>query len=240
MKPQHRIALLWGAFLALLLIAPVYGASMNKSISIESGGQSNGESTVNGSISIGEDATVTGSVKTVNGTIRIERNAKVEDAGTVNGSIRIASGVTADDLSSVNGSVKLGESVTVDGSISVVNGKIRLDAGTNVANEVSNVNGEISLTGAQVGGDLTTVNGDVTLDKGSTLRGRLIVQKPSGWGWNRDKRKPKIIIGPGSKVLGGIELEREVELFISESAEVGGVSGEMDMDDAVIFSGNRP
>jgi hypothetical protein len=37
-----------------------------------------------------------------------------------------------------------------------------------------------------------------------------------------------------------IELEREVDLFISESAEVGGVSGEMTMDDAVRFSGDQP
>ena len=62
----------------------------------------------------------------------------------------------------------------------------------------------------------------------------------SGWGWNNNQRRPKIIIGPDSKVLGDIVLEREVELFISESAEVGGVSGEMSMDDAVRFSGSRP
>ena len=48
------------------------------------------------------------------------------------------------------------------------------------------------------------------------------------------------MIGPGSRVEGVIRLQREVELFISESAEVGGVEGEMGMDDAVRFSGNSP
>ena len=37
-----------------------------------------------------------------------------------------------------------------------------------------------------------------------------------------------------------IRLEREVELYISESAEVGGVKGKMSMDDAVRFSGKKP
>ena len=53
-------------------------------------------------------------------------------------------------------------------------------------------------------------------------------------------RPPKITIGPESRVDGVIHLEREVKLFISESAEVGGVEGEMSMDDAVRFSGKRP
>jgi hypothetical protein len=53
-------------------------------------------------------------------------------------------------------------------------------------------------------------------------------------------RKPRIVVGPGSRVEGKIILKREVELFISETAEVGGVEGEMSMDDAIRFSGKRP
>jgi len=232
---------LFGAVIAVLfLFAPAFAADMNKSISIADGGESSGESTVNGSISVGAGATVSGSVRTVNGTIRVGENARVEEAATVNGSIRISSGATTDGLNSVNGSIKIGENVAVNGEVDVVNGKIGLGKGTNVTNDIANVNGEITLTTAEVGGDLTTVNGDVRLLDGSTLHGNLIVQKPGGWGWFRDKRKPKIVIGPGSTVVGNIQLEREAELFISETAEVGGVTGEMTMDDAVIFSGNRP
>ena len=240
MRQQPKIASICAGILAFAIIGPAQGWSLNKSIEVGDGVEAGGQSSVNGSISIGEGAVISGSVETVNGTIRIEKNARVEDAETVNGSIRMASGVTAEDVGSVNGSIRLGENVTIDGEVSVVNGKISLDRGTRVADDVSNVNGEISLSGAEIGGDLTTVNGDVTLDEGSTLRGNLIIEKPGGWGWNRDRRKPKVIIGPGSKVIGSIELEREVELFISESAEVGGVTGEMGMDDAVRFSGSRP
>lgn len=240
MRQQSKIVSICAGILALAIIGPAHGLSINKSISIDDGVEAGGQSSVNGSISIGKGATITGSVETVNGTIRIDEDARVEDAQTVNGSIRMASGVTAGDVGSVNGSIRLAENVTVDGEINVVNGKISLENGTTVADDVSNVNGEISISGAEIGGDLTTVNGDVTLEEGSTLRGNLIIEKPGGWGRNRNKRKPKIIIGPGSKVIGNIELEREVELFISESAEVGGVTGEMSMDDAVRFSGSRP
>jgi DUF4097 and DUF4098 domain-containing protein YvlB len=143
----------------------------------------------------------------------------LEDAETVNGTVRIASGSSADDVSSVNGSIRLGENVSVGGEVEVVNGKISLDTGTKVADGVSNVNGEIMLTGAEVGGDLSTVNGDVTLKDGSTLRGDLIVEKPGGW--SNNKRKPKVIIGPNSRVLGNLVLERKVELYLHDSAEVG-------------------
>jgi hypothetical protein len=109
-----------------------------------------------------------------------------------------------------------------------------------VSGGVSNVNGEISLTAAEVAGNLETVNGDVSLLSGSVLGGDLVMQRPRGMGWFRDKRKPRVVIGENAKVMGTLRLEREVELYISDSAEVGGVSGEMSMDDAVRFSGNRP
>jgi hypothetical protein len=51
---------------------------------------------------------------------------------------------------------------------------------------------------------------------------------------------PRIVIGPGSRVEGVIHLEREVKLYISESAEVGGVEGVMTLDDATRFSGKKP
>lgn len=240
MRQQLKIASICAGILAFAIIVPSHGFSLNKNISIDDGVETGGQSSVNGSISIGAGAIINGSVETVNGTIRIDENARVEDAETVNGSIRIASGVTAADVESVNGSIRLGENVTIGGEVSVVNGKISMDKGTTVAADVSNVNGEIRLAGTDIGGDLMTVNGDVTLEDRSVLRGNLIIEEPGGWGWKSNKRKPRIIIGPGSKVLGHIELEREVELFISDSAEVGGVIGEMSMADAVRFSGARP
>ena len=43
------------------------------------------------------------------------------------------------------------------------------------------------------------------------------------WSWKENSRKPRIVIGPGTRVEGKIRLEREVKLYISETAEVGGV-----------------
>jgi hypothetical protein len=225
--------------LALLLAAPAYGgATLNKSIKIDAGAETGSQSSVNGSITVGAGAVIDGSLETVNGSIRVDENVKLEDAETVNGTVRIASGSSAENVSSVNGSIRLGENVSVGGEVEVVNGKISLESGTSVADGVSNVNGEIRLTGAEVGGNLSTVNGDVALNSGSTVRGDLIVEKPGGWSSN--KRKPKVIIGADSRVLGKLVLEREVELYIHDSAEVGGVTGEMALDDAIRFSGDRP
>lgn len=226
--------------LALLLAAPAHGLSLNKSIKVAAGTETAGQSSVNGSISVGEGAVIDGSLETVNGSIRVDENVSLHDAETVNGSIRIGSGSSTDDVSSVNGSIRLGENVKVGGEIEAVNGKITLDTGTRVTNGVSNVNGEITLVGAEVGGDLATVNGDVTLDEGSTLRGDLVMEKPGGWGWGKEKRKPQVIIGRDSRVLGQVVLEREVELYLHDTAEVGGVTGVMSLDDAIRFSGDRP
>ncbi len=227
--------------LLMLMAVPALGATVNKSIKIEANSESGGATSVNGSISVGEKAVVTGNVKTVNGTIRVDTGASIEAASTVNGGVRLSAGVQSESLNTVNGSIKVGENAAVDGEIQAVNGRITVESGSTVANDVSNVNGQIELVGTEVGGDLKTVNGDITLEEGSVVKGDLIVEENSGWGWGKSKnRKPRIIIGPGSRVEGKIILKREVELFISDTAEVGGVEGEMSMDDAVRFSGKRP
>lgn len=217
------------------------GATVNKSVKIEANSESSGASSVNGSISVGENAVVTGNVKTVNGTIRVDAGASIEKASTVNGSVRLSDNVKSESLSTVNGSVRVGASTSVDGDVTAVNGRITIDHGGTVSDDVGNVNGQIELAGAEVGGNLKTVNGDIDLDEGSVVKGDLVVEENSGWGWGKSKsRKPRIVIGPGSRVEGMVILEREVELFISDTAEVGGVQGKMSMEDAVRFSGKRP
>lgn len=228
-------------FLILLMSVPALGASINKSVKIGAGEESSGATSVNGSISVGESATVTGNLKTVNGTIRIDEGANIQKASTVNGGLKLADNVKAEGLTTVNGGIRVGEESIVDGEISAVNGRITVENGTSVNDDVGNVNGEIDLNGAVIDGDLSTVNGDIDLADASVVKGDIIVEKPGGWSWgNSNKRTPRVVIGPGSRVEGSIVLERKVKLFISESAEVGGVSGEMSMDDAVRFSGDRP
>lgn len=238
---KKLIALALLSLLAMAAAMPVRAGSVNKSVHIDAGATAGEATSVNGSVTVGENATVTGDVSTVNGTIRVHESARVEDVSTVNGALRISSGASVRDVETVNGSIRVDQNVTVEGRIEAVNGSIGVGKGSSVSHSVTNVNGEIEVVASEVGGDLATVNGDVYLADGATLHGDLIVEKPGGFNWGSKKRRvPEIVIGPGSRVLGTIALEREVKLYISESAEVGGVSGVMSMDDAIRFSGARP
>lgn len=227
--------------LTLLLAVPVYGASVNKSIKIPAGGESNGESSVNGSITVGDGAVVTGGLNTVNGSIKVGADAKIESAETVNGSVTIADGVVGTSFQTVNGSIRIGTNVNATGDLETVNGRILARKGSTVTGNAENVNGAIELDGSEIGGDVSTVTGDVALSDGATIKGDLIIRKPGMWSFgNNKKRMPEIVIGPGSTVAGVIHAEREVKLYISETAEVGGVEGVMSIDDAVRFSGDTP
>ncbi len=229
------------AGLAALILALPAHANVNKSVKIADGGHSKGESSVNGSITVGDNASVTGNLSTVNGAIRIGSDSTIEDASTVNGSLRISKNCKTEDLETVNGGIKIAENVVVDGEVSAVNGKISLGRESSVASHLSNVNGDITLTASTVGRDVSTVNGDVRVMDGAVIRGNLSVEKPHGFNFgSSDSKKPTVIIGPGSRVEGKIILEREVKLYISETAQVGGVEGVMSMADAIRFSGNRP
>ena len=224
----------------LMLAVGAQAGTINKSIKIADGETAKGASSVNGSVTVGADATVTGDVETVNGSIRIASSAKVEDVSTVNGSVKIGDGIEARDLSTVNGSIRVGANGNVDGGIEAVNGRITLGDKTSVRRGIENVNGEISLDGASTDGDISTVNGDITVDNGGRVGGDIIIEKPGGWSWNKKKRKPRITIGRDAVVEGVINTEREIELYIHESASVGGVEGKASMDDAVRFSGDSP
>lgn len=229
-----------GLLVLLVLTVPAHAGTINKSVKIAAGSESDGASSVNGSVTVGAGAVVNGDVETVNGTIRIDENATIRDAETVNGTLRVAAGVKAESLATVNGAIRIDENVTVDGSVEAVNGSINVAKGSQIARDLSNVNGEIELAGSEIGGDVSTVNGDVELSDGAIIKGDLIVEKPGGFNWVNKSRKPEIVIGPGSQVQGTIRLEREVKLYVSESAKVGGVSGEMSMADAIRFSGKHP
>ena len=236
-KYFHKTAFTIG-LLVLLMAVPAFGASINKSIDIAADEESGGATSVNGSISVGRNAVVTGGLRTVNGSIRVDDGAEIENAKTVNGRLRMGDGVHADNLSTVNGSVTIGEMAAISADISAVNGSITVEPKAVVAGEVSNVNGRISLTGTEIGGDVTTVTGDVRIDQ-SVLKSDLVIEEPSSWN-KASNRKPRIVVGPGSRIEGAIVVEYEVELFISDEAEVTEVRGVMTLDDAQRFSGDVP
>ena len=191
-------------------------------------------SKVNSSIRI-ESGQQAGDLDTVNGGIRLGENAVAEAVETVNGSVRFERGARADSAETVNGSIELAETALVTRGIEAVNGSIDLAAGAEAGGDVSNVNGAISVRGARVGGRIETVSGNITVTEGGRVAGGIKVEKPSGWSWGR-QRPPRIVIGPNSQVDGELLFEREVELFVHNTAKVGRISGA----EAVRYDGAQP
>ena len=181
---------------------------------------------VNGSITA-ESGQRYGDLQTVNGSIRLEDGASADDASTVNGAIRAGDGVSVRSVQTVNGAIRFGRNAKV-GGVEAVNGGIAFDRGSVVADDVSNVNGGIGLVGTEVGGDVETVAGDITVGADSHVKGGVHVQKPNRSGINLNWGKhepPRIVIGPNAVVDGPLVFEREVVLYVHDSARIGKVTG---------------
>jgi DUF4097 and DUF4098 domain-containing protein YvlB len=169
-----------------------------------------------------------GDLETVNGSIRLADGASVEDASTVNGSINGGDEVSARDVETVNGAIKFGRKAKIAGSAETVNGSVFFDRGSAIRDGVANVNGAIGLVGTEVGGDVETVMGDITVGADSHVKGRIHVEKPNNHGFNwssRHREPPRIVIGPNAVVDGPLVFEREVVLYVHDSARIGRVSG---------------
>lgn len=191
---------------------------------------------VNGAIRA-EAGQVYGELDTVNGSIRVEREARADSASTVNGSIRIEAGAVVGSAETVNGAITLDEGAVVEKAAETVNGALTLSRASRVDGKASTVNGRIELTQAEIGQGIKTVNGDVLVGEGSTVRGGIRIEKPSmswfNWG---EPKKPRVVIGANAVVEGDLVFEREVELFVHESATVGRIEGAT----AKRFSGAQP
>jgi len=190
---------------------------------------------VNGSIHV-PAGRQPGAVATVNGSIHVDENAAVTSATTVNGSVHLGDHTTATSLSSVNGSITLGSGAHVSGGISSVNGELTLGDGADVSGSLSNVNGKITLTAAHVGGGIKTVSGSMSITGASRVEGGIRVEKPSSELIRLVRDVPRIVIGPGATVQGELHFERTVQLFVSDKATVGTVTGAT----PISFSGETP
>lgn len=193
-----------------------------------------GANTINGSIHV-PAGLHTGAVGTVNGSIDIDDNATVGAASTVNGSIEVGAHATASSLSTVNGGVTVGSDAHVARSVTTVNGTMNMHAGADVGGKLENVNGHIVLNAAHVAGGLRTVGGDIDIGGASHVEGGIHVEKSNSW-FSIETRKPRIVIGPGAVVQGELRFDREVQLYVSDQATVGPISGAT----AVKFSGAHP
>jgi hypothetical protein len=189
---------------------------------------------VNGSIHVPAGKQL-GAVATVNGSIHVDDNATITTARTVNGSVHLGDHASATSLESVNGSIALGAGAHVSGSASSVNGELTLGDGAELSGSLSNVNGKITLTAAHVGGGIQTVNGSMNINGASIVKGGILVQKSSSE-LLQLVHVPRIVIGPGATVLGDLRFERTVQLFVSDKATIGTVTGAT----PISFTGDTP
>lgn len=229
--------LIFGVLVALLVMT---GCNINSSVEIADGARHDGDAnTINGSVRIGDDAVVQGDVGNVNGSIRIGSDATVGEVFNVNGSIGIGSGSSSRSVESVNGSIALSDDVAVDGDVATVNGNINgglsvqidgeietvngtvsMNTGSQVAEGISTANGRIRLTGTRAA-SLTTLNGSIDLRDGTRIDGQIMVKEGS----NSSSGRPEIHIGQNVEVAGPLIFEKDVDLYIHESARVGEIQG---------------
>jgi hypothetical protein len=177
-----------------------------------------------------------GAVATVNGSIEVDDKAAVTSAKTVNGSVRLGDHATGTSLASVNGAISLGAGAHVSGNVSSVNGELTLAEGAEVAGALSNVNGMITLSGAHVAGGIRTINGSMSITGASHVEGGILVKQPSGLVVETNRDVPRIVIGPGATVQGELRFERAVQLYVSDKATVGTVTGAT----PISFTGDTP
>jgi hypothetical protein len=201
----------------------------------EAADNGNDSTKINGSVHV-PAGKQPGAVATVNGSIQVDDHAAITSATTVNGSVNLGDHGTATSLNSVNGAITLGSGAHVSRSIASVNGELTLNDGADVAGSLSNVNGTITLTAAHVGGGIKTVNGSMTITGASRVEGGILVQKPSGELMHSNRDVPRIVIGPGATVQGALRFERTVQLYVSDKATIGTVTGAT----PIPFSGDSP
>ncbi len=201
------------------------------------GGSGDGDESnkVNGSIDV-PAGKPPGAVATVNGSIHIADNATITSATTVNGSVHLGDHATATSLSSVNGSITLGTGAHASGSVNSVNGELTLGDGADLSGSLSNVNGKITLTAAHVGGGIKTVNGGMNIGGASHVENGILVEKPGSELVQIVSNVPRIVIGPGATVQGDLRFERTVQLYVSDKATIGKVTGAT----AIPFTGDAP
>ncbi|MFP4208606.1 MAG: hypothetical protein ACLFSC_08080 [Wenzhouxiangella sp.] len=214
--------------------------SINTPIEIPAGEQVEGSlRSVNGALRIGSEARVTGNLSNVNGPIEVGPGALVGSITNVNGLIELQAGAEAGPTESVNGAVALAPQTVIRGGISAVNGSIEIAEDSRVEGDVQTVNGRVSLKpNVAVQGKVANVRGRIELDGASAgaiettvgsidLTGSTVV---TGLLWVRaaqdgDNHVPRIVIGPGVRVTGPLRFDREVELLVHDTAEVGEIIG---------------
>jgi NDP-sugar pyrophosphorylase family protein len=207
--PSNRMSLRGSGLAALVMVAALSACGMEG---------------VNGPVNIPPGATAE-NASTVNGSVNVGDGARIKEAVTVNGGVNIGNDVTAESATTVNGGVRIGSNTKIARDVVTVNGGIQLSKGADVSGNVTNVNGGIQLDSAHVRGTITTVQGDIEVGAGSRVEGGIHVDRPEFSTDDKKKNVPRIVIGPGATVDGPMRFEREVKLYVSDTAKIGAVEG---------------
>lgn len=163
--------------------------TVNGRVSVGPGSRVGALHTVNGSVRVGRDVTVTGSVGTVNGSVTLEDDTSVDgDVETVNGALSCAPGTVTGDVSTVNGAITFAGTV-VEGEVATANGAIRLRSQARVLGDVV-VEGKRRL-----GGGSRPL--EISIAEGSVVEGDVIVRDP--------KRRVTVILESGGRIAGRVE-----------------------------------
>jgi DUF4097 and DUF4098 domain-containing protein YvlB len=193
-----------------------------------------GGSTVNGSVRVPAGMQV-GPVSSVNGSIKIEDGATVSSAHAVNGEIEIGAHATVASVVTVNGSITLGDGAHVTGDAKTVNGEVELHKDSEVGGAVKTASGTIDLQDARVRGELRTMAANIEVSGASHVDGGILVEKNTTV-FTSSSFKPRIVIGPGAEVQGPLRFERDVQLYVSDKATIGPVTGAT----AIPYAGDKP
>jgi DUF4097 and DUF4098 domain-containing protein YvlB len=118
-------------------------------------------SKVNGSVDVQAGRKLNDDVSTVNGSVNIGDGATVADASTVNGSITLGPRASAHEMSAVNGRLTLDQDSSVAGEVSNVNGDIHI-GGAHVSGNIETYNGSIDI------GANSRIDGDIVVKKSSS------------------------------------------------------------------------
>ncbi|WP_456976611.1 hypothetical protein [Luteimonas sp. A277] len=198
---------------------------VNGAVELAAGQQARNLSTVNGGIQIGDDARFN-DADTVNGGIRAGNRIQGSDLTTVNGAIELGEQAVVESLTTVNGRINAGPGLRASDDVETVSGSIFIDRDGRVDGDVSTVSSGIGLVATEVMGNVETVSGDITVGIGSRVHGDLRVRKPStSWLRIGKDRSPRIVIGPDAVVDGELVFEREVSLYVHDTARTGRITG---------------
>ena len=174
----------------------------------------------------------------MNGKLTLHGHNTVQSLSSVNGDIHASVAVVVKStVRSVNGDIRLGAELSAK-EISTVHGKVELAGGK--AEKLKSVTGAMSIKSTEITQGIETVWGDISLTN-TRIGARIRVIKPrSTYGpLTQSKRAPRLIIGEGCEIVGGVDLEHPTQVFVHANAQLPKITGAM-LGQVQRFSGASP